>query len=74
MVCLGSARLHDGSKVICLNLTEIYLQGRGKDEGKIPFSGKEEEKVTLQVWDQPIAGYYDEAGIILCFLSLKEIT
>lgn len=50
---LWGARLHDDSKVICLDLTEIYWQGRGKEEEE---SGKEEQKVALQVWDEPIAG------------------
>lgn len=47
MGCLGSARLHQGSKVICLELRE-YWQGKGKGEREIfSFSGKEEEKVAF---------------------------
>lgn len=47
MVCLGGARLHDDSKVICLDLAEIYWQGRGKEEEEVV---KEEQKVACKFW------------------------
>lgn len=52
-VCFGVQGCMMTLKVICLDLTEIYWQGRGKEEEE---SGKEEQKVALQVWDEPIAG------------------
>lgn len=58
MACRGSARLHKGSKVICLKLTQIKSTGREEERRKIDLLIQQEERIEnciVSFWDEPTA-------------------
>lgn len=55
MACLGNARLHKGSKVICLKLTQIKSTGReeGKEKDRSSHSaGRKDRKLHCEFLGQ----------------------